>query len=170
MVTVQTHSTVVNVHPPSSSPCSVPSTAHYSVTVGVNHNHKGKVKGSLVPTSSCPITSSTQHSMSVGVNHKAKIERNESLMRQRPPAFVAPPAFDSTSGQQTHTVSPVNRRNLTKSVRSSRAAPVTQTHHESLLSHNRQNLSTMGRTEEQLLNSTFTVAPTNPTTLIFHTQ
>ena len=136
VVTVQTHSTVVNVHPPSSSPCPMPSTGHHSVTVGVNNNRKGKVKASLVPTSSCPISSSNQHSMTVGMNHKGKVERKESLMGHRPPVFLLPPAFDSTSGQPTHTVSPVNRRNLTKSVRSSRAAPIAQTHHESLISHN----------------------------------
>ena len=38
-----------------------------------------------------------------------KVERKESLMAHRQPAFLPPPAFDSTSGQQTKTISLVSK-------------------------------------------------------------
>ena len=52
-VTVQTHSTVVRVHSPSSQNGVVPA-KHHSVTVGVNHTHKGEELARLRPPAFVP--------------------------------------------------------------------------------------------------------------------
>ena len=75
MVTVETHSTVVNVHPPQSHSSHLPNSTPHSVNIGVNHAHR--------PSSREPLPSTA------------------TTTRSRPPAFVPPPSFPRTTSSSS---------------------------------------------------------------------
>ena len=133
LVTVETHSTVVSVHSPSSPSSPLPST-HHSVNIGVNHTHRQSSGEQL------PLVTTTQ--------------------RSRPPAFVPPPPFNPTTNHNT--TATTSRQSTTCSVStttkctsSSSNAKHTSSHEKDRDNGRSRDYKTAG--ESPPLNSTFTV-------------
>ena len=128
VVTVETHSTVVSVHPSPSPASPLPNSTRHSVNIGVSHAHR---------QSSGPPATTT---------------------RSRPPAFVAPPPFNSSTTHTHSSTSQTTTASTTKPTSSISSTSLTHKHESSRDRHTAKSKDAGSNlADESQLNSTFTV-------------